>query len=187
MKPGPKRTPDQVLRDRAETARLYLQGVPQHEIAAKQGVTREQITYDLNVIRAEWVKNAQEGMTELVARELAKLDRIEAEAWAAWERSCKSRERKRTKKTTGGESDRLEAQVETEERDGDPRWLEIVAKCVDQRCKLRGLNAPQKHEHQVTSVDERRDRLAAILASLRERIPPGGNRNGPLGPAGSLN
>jgi hypothetical protein len=188
VKTGPKRTPEQVLRDRAETAKLYIQGWPQHEIAAKVGVTREQITYDLARIREEWVRQAQASMGELVARELAKLDRIEAEAWAAWERSRRNRERKRTKKTTGAR-DQLEAAVESEERDGDPRWLAEVRECVAQRCKLLGINAPEQHQHtgkdggpiEITtepSDDERLQRLNTTIEAAYQRSLGGPDARG---------
>ena len=31
-------------------------------------------------------------------------------------------------------------------RDGDPRFLEGIFKCIDKRCKMLGLDAPAKQE-----------------------------------------
>ena len=36
---------------------------------------------------------------------------------------------------------------------GDPRFLKIALECVERRCKLLGLDAPEKHQH--TGADGR--------------------------------
>jgi hypothetical protein len=76
------------------------------------------------------------------AKELAKLDRLELTYWRAWERSCSTREiRSVTKKGEAGTS-----MLRTEGRDGNPKFLEGVHKCIERRCVLLGLDAPAKKE-----------------------------------------
>src|SRR5438552_3830544 len=73
---------------RQEIARKYLMGIPQNEIAAEMGVTQQQISYDLSVIRREWREAAIADINELIDRELARVGLLESEAWGGWERSC---------------------------------------------------------------------------------------------------
>jgi hypothetical protein len=70
--------------------------------------------------------------------ELAKLDHIEHEVWEAWEQSKTDRVvhlqvvNPRTKAVR-----RLI--IKSEMRCGDPRFLEIVGRCIERRCRLLGL------------------------------------------------
>ena len=60
QKPMPKgrkgRTPDQILKDREEIARLYLQRLTQREIGERLGLSRQQVGYDtgLNPFRNQY-------------------------------------------------------------------------------------------------------------------------------------
>lgn len=151
---GPKRTRIQVQRDRTEIAILYLQGWTQAKIAEKVGVTHQQISYDLQAIQREWLKNTTLALDEYKAKELAKIDHTERCYWEAWERSIEEF-RARTIKAKGIKADqKLQAKPEqaeqtiyTENRCGDPRFLDGVLKCIERRCRLLGLDAPQKQEH----------------------------------------
>ncbi len=140
------RRPDQIRRDRAETARLYLQGWTQAEIAVKLGLSRPQISYDMEAVRREWVQSAVMDFNAKKAEELAKIDRLEREYWDAWQASLKTLETTTTEQTTdgAGESGRVKAALRKAEQTGDPRYLAGVERCIEARCKLLGLNAPQK-------------------------------------------
>jgi hypothetical protein len=81
------RTEDEILRDRAEIARRYLQGETQAAIAATLSVSREQVKYDLGEIRKEWLSSSIRDFDEAKAAELAKIDHLESIAWDAWFRS----------------------------------------------------------------------------------------------------
>jgi hypothetical protein len=40
-----------------------------------------------------------------------------------------------------------EAELHRETREGDPRWLNIILKCVSQRVALLGLDMPREHRN----------------------------------------
>ncbi|NIN36653.1 MAG: hypothetical protein GTO60_16780 [Gammaproteobacteria bacterium] len=143
---APKRTKLQKEADLPIIAKLYLAGNLQSEIAAHISairdytLTQQQISKDIAFIRRQWVKETTMALDEAKALELIKIDKAEREYWEAWEASKKPR--KRTSKR--GSDD---VTMALEERTGDPRYLAGVMSCIQQRCKLLGIEAPQRTEH----------------------------------------
>lgn len=84
---GPTRTETQREADRVRVASLYCQGLSHAAIAAEIGVTRQQITHDLKLIRQDWLDSSIRDFDEAKATELAKIDHLESIAWDAWFRS----------------------------------------------------------------------------------------------------
>jgi len=78
-----------ILKRRRTVADLYLQGWTQIAIAEELGVAQPTISDDLKRIRAQWRESGVRDFDEARQLELMKLDRIEREAWSAWERSQK--------------------------------------------------------------------------------------------------
>jgi hypothetical protein len=140
------RTPDQIRSDRAEIAQLYLLRRTQAEIAEKLGLSRQQIGYDLNAVREEWLHSSLTDFNQRKAEELARLDRLEREYWNAWLESKKETQVATTEQTTDGDGDRLRAVVRKEQQTGNPQYLAGVQSCIEQRCKILGLNAPNVTE-----------------------------------------
>jgi hypothetical protein len=136
------RTPDEIRRDRAEIARLYLQRWTQAEIGARLGLSRQQVGYDLAAVRQAWLQSALLDFDARQAQELAAIDRLEREAWDAWARSKQAREVTTTEQTTGGDGERTRVAIRKEQQHGDPRFLAHVQGCVEQRSKILGLYAP---------------------------------------------
>ena len=130
-----------------------MQGKSQTEIAQMLGLCQQQISYDLKAIQTEWQKDTTLALDAYKARELAKLDYTERRYWEAWERSIEEF-RSRTIKAKGIKADQkvqtkpeqAEQTIYTENRCGDPRFLDGVLKCIERRCKLLGLDAPAKVE-----------------------------------------
>lgn len=73
--------------DLVKTAKLYLQGKNQSEISRIIGVTRQQISYDINDLYKRWLNESMQDMAEMIIREFKKIDLVESEAWDAWESS----------------------------------------------------------------------------------------------------
>ncbi len=92
---------------------------------------------------------AMPGMSnEAKARELAKVDTLEVEYWDAWKRSQQNAEVETTK-MQGSDPDkpgRLEKQKRVEGQVGDPRFLAGVQWCIQKRCEILGVDAPEKQE-----------------------------------------
>src|SRR5690349_19797662 len=76
-----------ILERRRRVADLYTQGWTQMEIAAKEGCSQTTISADLIQIRREWRASMVRDFDDARAAELKKIDRVEREAWRAWERS----------------------------------------------------------------------------------------------------
>lgn len=103
-------------------------------------------------LREEWKKERLNNMDEAKNVELQRIDRLETKYWEAWERSIeetkktKNKQRATPRRTDGGGTEMsvltADKEIMTEERLGDPRYLEGVRWCIDKRCKILGLDAP---------------------------------------------
>jgi len=134
------RKPKQKLDHKAKIAKAVLAGNNYSEIAASLGVSLRTVHRDLSEVLTEWRENAISDIDQLQAIELARLDKVEAEAWKAWERSIGT-----TKKTRKGITAQGEVDLEIlEEINGDPRYLEKVLVCVQKRIAIFGLEKPIK-------------------------------------------
>lgn len=78
---------------------MYLRGKLQREIAAFLGCSVANVSYDLKFIRDMWKEEMLNTYDEKIAEELARIDRIEREADAAWEKSKLDAEVRHTKTT----------------------------------------------------------------------------------------
>ena len=147
------RNPAQRERDRAYLAERYLRGVTQAEIAVHLGLSRQQITYDVKLLQARWRQSSLHDFDAARGQELAKIDELERTYWVAWEHSLQERQTTTTKRVDvgvpgeQGGSARAEAQLRKEQRDGNPAYLEGVRWCIERRCRLLGLDAPEQIEH----------------------------------------
>lgn len=158
---------------RVAVAEYYLKGMSISQIASKINLSRWVVTTDLQFIRNEW-KAARVGFVDqAVLEQLEKIDQLEREAWAAYERSCRP-----AKSTTITEDDdgNTVTKIERRESAGDPRFLALVDKQVEQRRKLLGLDAPVKTESNINATvthyqpPKTREELAAEVQKMRDRV-----------------
>jgi hypothetical protein len=133
---------------RKTVASLYLRGKFQSEISNEVKVDRCTISRDLKVIEEEWLKSGVMDLNAAKARELAKLDEIERQAWDAWEKSRKDAEIMEVTGTAqGGKGRPDKVKKITKGQAGDSRFLAIILDCANQRSEILGLDAPRKLEH----------------------------------------
>jgi hypothetical protein len=124
-------------------ADLYLQGWLQADIAEEVGVSGATVSRDLKVLQSKWLASALVDFNEAKSQELAKIDRLEREYWHAWARSCENAEQM----TQEGTPDSVEKVKKTSKgQAGDPRFLQGVQWCIERRCKILGVDAPERHE-----------------------------------------
>ena len=154
---GRQRDTAQIARDRKKIGELYLKGTLQADIAAKLSIDQSTVSRDIKALFAEWRKSALVDINEAKARELAKIDALELTYWAAWERSCEDAETE-TRKTKGvikryedGDGQFVaerpaEVDKTSKGQAGDPRFLQGVQWCIERRCKILGVDAPEKRE-----------------------------------------
>jgi hypothetical protein len=175
------RSPDEIRRDRAEIARLYLQRWTQAEIGQRLGLSRQQVGYDLNTVREEWLQSSLVDFNARKAEELARIDRLERVYWDAWEASGKEKETTTSEQVSkgGGGDERTKAAIRKEERTGDPRYLAGVQWCIDRRSKILGLDAPLETRltgqdggpiQTETSVRLTDDQRAAAVTAILARV-----------------
>lgn len=197
--PANKRRPDQIRRDRAIVARLYLQGYTMAEVTRRlnagteedrdYSLSLQQIAYDIGKIREAWLESALVDIDQRKAEELKKLDALEHEYWVAWRRSLQD-ETTITTESSEDEDGRVKRTVKASS--GDPRFLQGIERCINRRIELFGLDAPKRTEAVITetkirgvfqldnlSVQEL-DRLEAILSKA---LPGPVAETGPSGSA----
>lgn len=172
------RTPVEVDRDRRIVSELYLKMMTLRQISEATGLSIMTVSRDLEAVRKRWQREAVRDIGERKMIELARLDKIEAEAWDAWERSKKPRERKETlvEKNDEGDGEKLRTfskkrtSLVSEEYVGDPRYLAIIQKCIEQRASLIGLNAPVKTEN-TTGIVIANVAPELVEGLMRTRLP----------------
>lgn len=122
-----------------------LKGMTFRDIAAKHGVSLRTAYVGYKAVEERWREDSKEALDKIMAKELAKLDLIEAEAWKAWERSQASSNDTLQELTVDGEGRRKVTGVKARRKDqvGDARYLDVVFKCVDRRLRLLGLDAEE--------------------------------------------
>ncbi len=168
---------------RQQVADLYLQGWTQVAIGEHLGVAQPTICDDLKHIRHEWRESTIRDFDAARDLELRKLDRVEREAWAAWERSQKPIQ----SAVVNGDGAGQPARKSMKSRHGDLRALEIILKCGTSRRAMLGLDAPVQIAP-VTPDGQEPYRLAVesmsvielrALARVRERMLTVTSEQGP--------
>ena len=152
--------------DLAVIAERYLHGYRQQDIAIELDLSQPTVSNDLQTLYGRWQESALMDVDEAKARELARIDELEYTYWQEWEASKAPKEITATKKTSRPDDqgkpmpEKAEASIRKEERLGDPRYLAGVQWCIQRRCAILGIDAPQhtkltgtgeggafKHEH----------------------------------------
>ncbi|HUE74826.1 MAG TPA: hypothetical protein VMP01_28420 [Pirellulaceae bacterium] len=165
----------QTAQRREKVADLYLQGHKQMAIAEMLGVGQGTICEDLKRVRQEWLESSVRNFDVAKEKELQKLDRVEREAWAEWDRSKQPAQ----SAVVTGEDANKRTTKSVKNQTGDPRYLDVIHKCIAQRRAILGLDALptlMEPDADAPSLDVRRDRVITLIATLRER-----ERNGGIG------
>ncbi len=134
---------------RYRVSKLYLGGMSIGEISDREKMTPSEVKAELNVLRRIWLRKATSNVAERKAKELAKLDNLESMAWEAWHHSCENSERLKVfttsrPKSKGSMAMQVLQQKMSKEvigRSGNPKYLEMVARCIETRCKILGMFA----------------------------------------------
>lgn len=114
----------------------YLQGMNQHKLGEKYGINQSTVSRDLEWVRQQWVESAVLDFHEAKVRELARIDKLEEEGWAAWFRS----QEEHTRLTSSiSEKNGNSSSLTKETPIGNVAYLGVVQWCVEQRCRILGL------------------------------------------------
>jgi len=134
-----KKTEAAVKRD--EIGRLYLAKKTQTEIGGIVGLTQQSVSLHLKALRTRWLESADIDFSQARAEEVAKLDNLERLAYEEWALSTKPKTTITIEEALGVETKK---QTRTEIQYGNPKFLDIIHKCVAKRCELLGVAAPTK-------------------------------------------
>lgn len=145
---------------RDEIVRALAEGYSQAVVAKRFGVTQPRISQIYHDELRRLADSRKEHTATALDAELAKLAaleqrsrRTEAMALKGWRRSLTDRVKKTaTQKATAGPGGAPERRVETEGQAGDPAFIAQMLRAqqtrlnvLERRCKLLGLDAPEKH------------------------------------------
>lgn len=161
MAKGRKNSNFQREKQLKNVAELYLERLDQEVIAQRLGISQQQVSYDVGVLRKRWQESQIEKVGAVKQEELARIDRLEAEYWLAWRRSLEEKTRTKTAKI----GEKTTAFIEKETTTGVPAFLAGVQWCISERLRIRGGYAPTQNRSldfdmsQLT--DEQLDRVAA--------------------------
>ena len=150
---GPKRTPDEILRDRAEIAKMRLEGLTQAKIAERLATLRDYalspqtIAIELKAVRDEWLNQTIDNYEQTRLIELSRIDEEEAIAIGAWYRSTQPKKKERTRTGTNDGKPFEEFVQETEPRDGNPAFLQRLESIRQRRCAILGFDSWQRSEN----------------------------------------
>ena len=136
---------------RAHILNDYIKGESIHDIAAKNSLAGTDILMAIQETYEILKKAVLLKFDESLAIQLAKVDKAENEAWKAWELSKRPKVKKNQKNTKtpnrlkaeeDSETDsieKIEQQMNSEEREGSSMFLNVVIKCVQLRMELLNL------------------------------------------------
>ena len=136
----------QRLEDRAKIAEWYLHGKTTTFIAARLGMERRTVVEEITQLRRGWKESAPRDYRLGMNQELRRVDLVEEKAFDGWERSLarKTVETKQAVRTVNGQVDRATVRAET--GNGDPAYLARMSWCIEQRCRILGLEKPVEVE-----------------------------------------
>lgn len=137
-----QRTETQIAAHRSEIARRYLRGEYQADIARDLGISQPTVSLDLKAIRAAWLTSAIRDFDAARAEELARIDAVESEYWAAWERSKQDKEI--AYQEAGADGKKKKVSLRKEGQAGNPSFLAGILTCIERRCSILGLDAPKR-------------------------------------------
>lgn len=154
------RGPRMRLRDQALVARYYLRGHTQPGIALRVAehtgyiLAQSTISGDLARIKRLWLESSIRDFDLAKEIELRRLDQLESEYWDGWQSSKEAavvQVQNKTndaytsaddKKKSGYERDHTV--TKTTQRDGDPKFLQGIERCIVLRMKILGLESPKR-------------------------------------------
>lgn len=142
-----------VAQDRvAEVLKLTRRGFTQTQIARRIGITRQCVNKILAASVKRTAKEIDKDRAHLIAQHVDKIDESIREAYGEWERS-KQEAKKETSKLGENEKGGTFEIVEAKEwQCGDPRYLAVIIKALDQRAKILAL-FPEKQQANETNVN----------------------------------
>jgi hypothetical protein len=122
----------------------YCDGATMRQISREFDVSVATIHSDVRFCRDQWREDMNHCLESWKDHELDRIDKLELMAMEGWERSLRDHAKSSTEETRNSDDTTKKAKLEKQNRDGDPRFLKVLAECISERCKILGLYAPKK-------------------------------------------
>ncbi len=135
-----------LMERRARAFRLYSRGHTMRRIAEMTESSTPTVCRDIREVMEGFRKIVRQDVDVQVSRELGRLAALELEAWEAWDRS----KVEKVETTTSKSDHATAARVAKKQRDGDPRFLLVLEKLWQNRCRLLGLLADNSKQSTTT-------------------------------------
>lgn len=178
--PGEKPSRALVLEREERAWELSVDGHSTREIGRRLAVSHTAVEKILRRVAKRLAKDFQARVERHTEKQLARLEKVIAEGFDAWEASTEPAKKSRKKTTSvpilkGGADDtskrvstidRVEELKEAITSPGDAAFLRVVVEAVGQENKLLGLDAPKK----IDILDKRRPLEKLTDEELRQRI-----------------
>jgi hypothetical protein len=138
-----RRTTPQREHDLIVLAEMYLHGARQVDIAEALDLTQQTVSNDFQTLVKRWRESSLIDINQAKAVELSRIDELMRTYWQAWDQSKEEQQSTTTKRVSDqGTGDRAEATVRKTKRLGNPAYLRGVQWCIERRCKILGIDAP---------------------------------------------
>lgn len=134
-----------------EILRLTRRGWTQSAIAKRLGIARQTVGGILERYAKRLAKEVQLQRELLIAQQIDKIDEVVREAYGEWDRSKEEAKKEFVKIGQNPKGDTSEIGETKEWQCGDPRYLAVIIKALDQRAKIMGL-FPEKQQGNETNV-----------------------------------
>jgi hypothetical protein len=163
-----------VAQRRLKITEFYLKGWSQSAIAVELNVSQSTVSKDLRHVHRHWEESAVRNYDKLKMREIQTVDYLQREGFAAWERSQKPSQ----SATMTGEGNGQQTRKSVKNQVGDPRFLDLVSKCIAHRRAIMGLDAPLQMADVTPAppeepIEKRRARLAEISRAITGALDQG--------------
>jgi hypothetical protein len=159
------RSEEQRELDYARISDMYLRGWSCRRIGEAIGISHVSVSTELKIIRQRWLEEQVKNFDELQQRELLRLDKVECEMWDAWEKS-KADQITSTARREDGMIAKTVNEVRKAQQTGEAQYMQVIMRCIEKRCKILGLDAPEKVQHS-GSLD-----VTALIGLLQEDAAP---------------
>lgn len=183
-------------------AKMYLSGSTIRDIGKRLGISDSTVSDDLKRIRAQWKKSMLIDFDERVGAELERIDALEHEYTEGYLRSKGKRQTIKKKivpmrrnaegqleVTQEGELIEthqeeiirvvVEEQTITEDRDGNPEWLNGIGKCIEMRLRIFGISKVEPtRAKQIQLPPEAHSARIALFYAIFEQFSNGQPTNG---------
>lgn len=137
---------DQHFHDEAAVVEMWLKNYSVRSIAFTARMPSKQVRRLIKEARERWMRRKQFDLPNIIAEEVAKIDLVEQKAWIEFEKSqLDAKEKSVTKKGEG-----TEKKLTTRQKVGDAKFLDVIMRCSEQRCKLLGVFTPPEERAEIT-------------------------------------